>query len=49
MSKAFDTSSHKSVIEGVMNIVPVVDPAVVNVIFNLLQNRAHYTSLNGLD
>ena len=49
MSKAFDTISHKSVIEGVMNIVPVVDPAVVNVIINFLQNRAHYTSLNGLD
>ena len=49
MSKAFDTISHKSVIEGVMNIVPVVDPAVVNVIINFLQTRAHYTSLNGLD
>ena len=49
MSKAFDTISHKSVIEGEMNIVPVVDPAVVNVIINFLQNRAHYTSLNGLD
>ena len=49
MSKAFDTISHKSVIEGVINIVPVVDPAVANVIINFLQNRAHYTSLNGLD
>ena len=49
MSKAFDTISHKSVIEGVMNIVPVFDPAVVNVIINFLQNRAHHTSLNGLD
>ena len=49
MSKAFDTISHKSVIEGVMSIVPVVDPAVVNVIINFLQNRALYTSLNGLD
>ena len=49
MSKAFDTIYHKSVIEGVMNIVPVVDPAVVNVIINFLQKRAHYTSLNGLD
>ena len=44
-----DTISHKSVIEGVMNIVPVVNPAVVNVIINFLQIRAHYTSLNGLD
>ena len=43
----FDTISHKSVIEGVMNIVPVVDPAVVNVIINFLQNRVNYTSLNG--
>ena len=49
MSKAFDTISHKSVIDGVMNFVPVVDPAVVNVIINFLQNRAHFTSLNGLD
>ena len=48
MSKAFDTISPKSVIEGVMNIVPVVDPAVVNVII-FLQNRAHYNSINGLD
>ena len=30
MSKAFDTISHKSVIEEVLNIVPVVDPAVVS-------------------
>ena len=49
MSKAFDTISHRSVIEGVMNIVPLVDPAFVNVITNFLQNKAHYTSLNGLD
>ena len=49
MSKVFDTISHKSVIEGVMNIVPVVDPAVFNVIINFLQNRAHNTSLIGLD
>ena len=35
--------------EYVMNIVPVVDPVVVNVIINFLQNRSHYTSLNGLD
>ena len=49
MSKAFDTISHKSVMEGVMNIFPIVDPAVVNVIINFLQNRAHYNSLNGSD
>ena len=49
MSKVFDTISHKSVIEGVMNIVPAVDPAVVNVIINFLQNRARNTSLNGFD
>ena len=49
MSKAFDTISHKSVIEGVMNIVPVVDPVIVNVIVNFFQNRANSTSLNGLD
>ena len=40
MSKAFDTNSHKSDIEGVMTIVPVVDSAVVNVIINFLQNRS---------
>ena len=44
----FDTFSHECVIEGVMNIVPVVDPVVVNIIINFLQSRAHYTSLNGL-
>ena len=49
MSNAFDTISHKSVIEGVMNNVPVVDPAVVNVIINFLRNGANYTSLNSLD
>ena len=49
LSKAFDTISPKSVLEGVMNIVPVVDPVVVKVIINFLQNRAHYNSLNGLD
>ena len=49
MSKAFDNISHKSVVRGVMNFVPVVDPVVVNVIINFLQNSAHYTSINGLD
>ena len=49
MSKAFDSISHRSVIEGKMNIVPLVDPAFVNVITNFLQNKAHYTSLNGMD
>ena len=49
MSKAFDTISHNCVTEGVMNIVPVVDPAIVNVTINFLQNRAHYIFLNGLD